>query len=179
MKTENSQLNSQVRYVFSIIDTEAIMAKYSKPSTNPHKPIVLTEDISMFSSNLNVVYGQGTKDLIIKAALGDHISFVAESGYANDSSTVLIYKVRHVAMKKVLNPHGRNTQKKEYMLPLQDTCYKISNVDAERFCFFDAGVVDMGAEVYAIGFAIYQQTENKDSKLYGYFERMAQIKVLD
>lgn len=168
---------SQVKYIISVIDTDAIMEKYKKPSTNPLNPIVLKDNISMFSSTLDVVSGQTTNNLVIKAIVGKNISWVAEPGYDNFFTPVLICNIRHHALDKVLNPLGCNLHAKESLFPTRDTCFPVNTIEAERFWFFDARVVDTGIEEHTVDFSIYHQVKNQGLKLYGYFEWMTQVQV--
>lgn len=170
---------SKIINILITIDTDAVLAKYPKPSENQNSPTGIAHNMGyMVATGTTINSGQGTGDLDINALVGDTVRAFATSGSDNFEDAVLLYGMPKFKGDQVFSTFNYQNFTKSTVVPQSTTTVlPARNVD-EDFWFFQADVITKGTEGYMVQFALYTRDQTTGQpKLKGYYAWDPTIRV--
>lgn len=165
--TRQNVLNSTV-----IIDTEYVVGNYSNPSTDPGAPTPIGDGaVYIVATCGKAMLGSGSDNITMLAQPGDYVNWFGVSESNNFGSEVILYNTAFYNGVDVFSPPNfvqlrYTTVQPRTGYPQFEQAGESATAEQETATWFvTAVVVQQGAGVYQLQFALYV-----DSELYGYFQ---------
>ena len=165
-----TETTSATIYVQIIIDTDALIAAYPKPSQDYKNPTGIGHNMGfMVTATEFVNSGQGTGDLSFKAEVGDTIRWTSSSISNNFDSAVFVYQMNKFSGTQVTDTPELKTFTKTSMVP-QTAIPPTVTQAPQNYWFMTCEVLNIGTEGYNVCFGLYNRVRGGTGQtLYGYF----------
>ena len=151
--------------VLITIDTNAVKAAYTRPSTNSSSPTGLGHQYGfMVATNTTVNSGQGTGDLSFKALVGDQVMVFGVSGSDQFDDAVLVYGMPKYGGTQVFGTFINQMYTKTTVAPGSGSTVLPPQIVTENFWFYQANVVAAGTENYKVQFGLWARDPNTTAR---------------
>lgn len=165
--------STKIIEVLVVIDTHRLITdnynNYVNISKDPDHPTAIGHNYAfMITNNDNLVSGQATADLHIKAISGDMINWYGTSESNNFDNQVIVYHISHTT--KFLSEVKLEVRKKENVFPKDNDIKDLEGIKIGSL-MISATVRDSGKVNYDVYFGIYKTVRDTGKReVYGYFK---------
>lgn len=156
-------------YIHITVNTEEIKQKHPQPSQDSDSPTLISHTNCYMVGNNDVLYGNGTGELILQIPIGNLIRLYGTSASSNFEDAVVLYTINPLVGTSIFKIRGSKEYDAENVVPSGKDTLPCENVDT-TFNFLEVMVISVGSELHGVSFALYDRDEMGTPRLFGYFQ---------